>query len=55
MQNKKIIDFIYDFVEKRGGIDFVMREVEKEKATELRKQLKFPFFSSWWIKMNCLN
>ena len=44
MQNKKIIDFIYDFVEKRGGIDFVMREVEKEKATELRKQLKFPFF-----------
>ena len=44
MHNKKTIDFIYDFVEKRGGIYFVVREIEKEKATELRKQLKFPFF-----------
>ena len=46
MQRKEIMDFIYDFVEKRGGIDNVIREIEKEKATEPRKQLIFLFFSS---------
>ena len=40
------MDFIYDFVEKRGGIDNVIREIKKEKATELRKLLIFLFFSS---------
>ena len=55
MQKKETMDFIYDFVEKRGGIDNVIREIKKEKATELRKLLIFHFFSSWWIKMNCLN
>ena len=55
MQKKETMDFIYDFVEKRGGIDNVIREIKKEKATELRKLLIFLFFSSWWIKMNCLN
>ncbi|RMX57525.1 hypothetical protein pdam_00005789 [Pocillopora damicornis] len=34
MQKKETMDFIYDFVEKRGGIDNVRREIEKEKATE---------------------
>ena len=55
MQKKETMDFIYDFVEKRGGIDNVRREIEKEKATEPRKQLIFLFFSSWWIDMNCLS
>ena len=55
MQRKEAMDFIYDLVEKRGGIDNVRREIEKEKATEPRKQLIFLFFSSWWINMNCLN
>ena len=32
MQKKETMDFIYDFVEKRGGIDNVTREIEKEKA-----------------------
>ena len=32
MPKKETIDFIYDFVEKRGGIDNVTREIEKEKA-----------------------
>ena len=45
-QQKETMDFIYDFVEKRGGIDNVRREIEKEKATEPRKQLIFLFFSS---------
>lgn len=34
MQQKETMDFIYDFVEKRGGIDNVRREIENEKATE---------------------
>ena len=46
MQKKETMDFIYDFVEKRGGIDHVIREIKKEKATELRKLLIFHFFSS---------
>ena len=46
MQKKETMDFIYDFVEKRGGIDNVIREIKKEKATELRKLLIFLFFSS---------
>ena len=46
MQKKEAMDFIYDFVEKRGGVDNVRREIEKEKATEPRKQLIFLFFSS---------
>ena len=46
MQKKETMDFIYDFVEKRGGIDNVIREIKKEKATELRKLLIFHFFSS---------
>lgn len=46
MQQKETMDFIYDFVEKRGGIDNVRREIENEKATEPRKQLIFLFFSS---------
>ena len=46
MQRKEAMDFIYDLVEKRGGIDNVRREIEKEKATEPRKQLIFLFFSS---------
>ena len=44
MQRKEIMDFIYDFFEKRGGIDNVRRQIEKEKATEPRKQLIFLFF-----------
>ena len=44
MQRKETMDFIYDFVEKRGGIDNVRRQIEKEKATEPRKQLIFLFF-----------
>ena len=44
MQKKETMDFIYDFVEKRGGIDNVRREIEKEKATEPRKQLIFLVF-----------
>ena len=46
IQKKEIRDFIYDFVEKRGGIDNVRREIEKEKATKPRKQLIFLFSSS---------
>ena len=44
MQKKETMDFIYDFVEKRGGIDNVRREIEKEKATEPRKQLIYSSF-----------
>lgn len=32
MQKKETRDFIYDFVEKQGGIDNVIRELNKEKA-----------------------
>ena len=46
MQQKETMDFIYDFVEKRGGIDNVRREIENEKATEPRKQLIFLFFQA---------
>ena len=46
MQKKETMDFIDDFVERRGGIDYVVREIKKEKATELRKLLIFHFFSS---------
>ena len=31
MQEKKTMDFIYDFVEQRGGIENVTREIEKER------------------------
>ncbi|KAJ7372201.1 hypothetical protein OS493_020634 [Desmophyllum pertusum] len=31
-QTKETLDFIYDFVEKRGGIENVTREIEMEKA-----------------------
>ena len=31
MQEKKTMDFIYDFVEKRGGIENVTREIELER------------------------
>jgi len=31
MQKKETMDFIYDFVEKRGGIENVTREIELEK------------------------
>jgi len=30
MQEKKTMEFIYDFVEKRGGIENVTREIELE-------------------------
>ena len=32
MQKKETMDFIYDFVEKRGGIDNVIREIKKGKS-----------------------
>jgi uncharacterized protein YlxP (DUF503 family) len=32
MQTKEIMDFIYDFVEKRGGIENVTREIELERT-----------------------
>ena len=31
MHEKKTMDFIYDFVEKRGGIENVTREIELER------------------------
>jgi len=31
MQKKETMEFIYDFVEKRGGIENVTREIELEK------------------------
>jgi len=30
-QTKETMEFIYDFVEKRGGIENVTREIEREK------------------------
>ena len=33
MQEKKTMDFIYDFVEKRGGIENVTREIELERES----------------------
>lgn len=32
MQTKETMDFIYDFVEKRGGIENVTREIELERT-----------------------
>lgn len=32
MQKKETMDFIYDFVEKRGGIENVTREIELERT-----------------------
>ncbi len=32
MQKKETMDFIYDFVEKRGGIENVTREIEMESG-----------------------
>ena len=33
MQKKETMDFIYDFVEKRGGIENVTREIELERKS----------------------
>ena len=32
MQTKETMDFIYEFVEKRGGIENVTREIELERT-----------------------
>ena len=34
-QTKETMEFIYDFVEKRGGIENVTREIEMEKKLPL--------------------
>ena len=44
MQKMETMDFSYDFYEKRGAIDNVRRQIEKEEATKSRKQLIFLFF-----------